>query len=78
MPHVIVKMYVGRSGETKRRLADAIVRDVAEIAGSKPSSVSVAIEDYDPAEWAEAVYARDIAGAGDTLVQAPGYDPFED
>ncbi len=77
MPHVVVKMYAGRPDDVKQRLAQAISRAVVEIAGTKPSSVSVAIEDYDPDEWPEAVYRPDILAAGDTLVIAPGYDPFE-
>ena len=77
MPHVVVKMYAGRTDDTKRRLAEAISRVVVEIAGTKPSSVSVAIEEYDPDEWTDRVYRPDVLEAGDTLILAPGYDPFE-
>ena len=33
MPHVIIKMYPGRSEQQKRRLAEAVVKDVVAIAG---------------------------------------------
>jgi 4-oxalocrotonate tautomerase len=73
MPHVIVKMYPGRSEEQKRRLADAIVKDVVAIAGGAESSVSVAIEEIPPAEWTEKVYKPDIQNKWDTLYKKPGY-----
>jgi 4-oxalocrotonate tautomerase len=73
MPHVIVKMYPGRSEEQKRRLADAIVKDVMAITQSNESSVSVAIEEVSPAEWTEKVYKPDIQSKWDALYKKPGY-----
>ena len=35
MPHVIVKMYPGRSEQQKARLAEAIVKDVMTLTGSE-------------------------------------------
>ena len=55
MPHVIVKLYPGRSEEQKIRLADAVAKDVIAIAQSDEKSVSVAVEEISPAEWAEKV-----------------------
>jgi 4-oxalocrotonate tautomerase len=77
MPHVIVKMFAGRSEQQKQDLADAIARDVVEIAKCDPAVVSVAVVDFDKDDWPEAVYRPDIMGAGDTLFRAPGYNPFE-
>ncbi|MBW2094609.1 MAG: tautomerase family protein [Deltaproteobacteria bacterium] len=77
MPHVIVKMYPGRSEEQKRRLADEIAKDVVAITQCAESVVSVAIEEVDPAEWAEAVYRPDILDKKNTLYKEPGYNPFE-
>lgn len=45
MPHVIVKLYPGRSEEQKTRLAEEIVKDVIAIAKCEEKSVSVAFEE---------------------------------
>jgi 4-oxalocrotonate tautomerase len=42
MPHVIVKLYPGRSEQQKTQLAEAIVKDVVAIARCEEKSVSVA------------------------------------
>jgi 4-oxalocrotonate tautomerase len=77
MPHVIVKIHPGRSEEQKTRLAKEIVKDVVEIARCEERVVSVAIEEVDPADWAEEVYRPDILEKEHTLYKAPGYNPFE-
>jgi len=77
MPHVIVKMYEGRTAAQKRGLADAITQDVVAVAGCLERSVSVAIEEFSRDEWAEAVYRPDILESEGTLVRRPGYNPFE-
>ena len=75
MPHVVIKMHTGRSDEQKRRVADEVARAVMSRLGSSEKSVSVAIEDVEPARWMEQVYepeiqAQDRAGA---LFRKPGY-----
>ena len=77
MPHVIIKMYSGRTDEQKRELADEIVKDVAAIAKCKKNVVSVAFEEIDPADWAEKVYKPDILEKKNTLYIEPGYNPFQ-
>ena len=77
MPHVIVKLYEGRTADVKRQLAKEIVKDVSTIAGCEESVVSVAFEEYDPKEWPEKVYRPDILEKQDTLVIKPGYNPFQ-
>ncbi len=59
-PHVIVKLYPGRSEQQKMRLAEAIVKDVVAIIKCGEESVSVAIEEIRPEDWAEKVYKPDI------------------
>jgi 4-oxalocrotonate tautomerase len=75
MPHVIVKMYAGRSDEQKQRLADAVTKAVMETTGNASEAVSVAIEDVAPADWTEKVYNRDILNGPGKLYKRPGYDP---
>jgi 4-oxalocrotonate tautomerase len=77
MPHVIVKLYPGRTEEQKMRLTEEIVRDVVEIAKCAEKSVSVAFVDVAPEEWAEKVYKPDILESGAKLFKEPGYNPFK-
>ena len=77
MPHVIVKLYQGRSEEQKTRLAEEIVKDVVAIAKCEEKSVSVAIEEIKPEAWAEKVYRPDILDNQERLYKKPGYNPFE-
>ena len=76
MPHVIVKLYPGRTEEQKTRLAEAITKDVMTIAKCEEKSVSVAIEEIDPSQWAEKVYRPEILQNEANLYKKPGYNPF--
>jgi len=76
MPHVIVKLHAGRSEAQKSSLADEITKAVTKSLGCAEASVSVSIEDVEPADWAEAVYRPDIAAKPATLYKKPGYDPL--
>jgi 4-oxalocrotonate tautomerase len=73
MPHVIVKLWPGRSEQEKKQLADAIVKDIVTYAKCDESSVSVAIEEIKPADWAEKVYKPDILTPRGKLYRKPGY-----
>ncbi len=77
MPHVIVKLYPGRSDEKKKELAEAIMKDVVSIARCTESAVSVAIEEITPEDWPEKVYKPDILEKEEKLCIKPGYNPFE-
>lgn len=77
MPHVIVKLYPGRSEQQKTRLAEEIVKDVVAIAKCEEKSVSVAIEEIKPEAWAEEVYRPDILDNQERLYKKPGYNPFD-
>jgi 4-oxalocrotonate tautomerase len=77
MPHVIVKMYPGRTDEQKSKLAQAIADSIVKIAKCEEKLVSVAIEEIAPGNWAETVYRPDIMEKEETLVKKPGYNPFD-
>ena len=77
MPHVIVKLYPGRSEEQKSKLAYEIVKDVVAIAKCEEKSVSVAFEEIEKDDWAKKVYKPDILNRKDSLYKEPGYNPFE-
>jgi len=72
MPHVIVKLYPGRSEQQKARLAEEIVKDLVAIAKCEEKSVSVAIEEIKPKDWAEKVYRPDILNSPEKLYKEPG------
>ena len=75
MPHVVVKMYAGRSDAQKRALAEAVTQAVMRTNGCGADAVSVGIEDVAPCDWAGAVYEPDIVGKAATIFKQPGYDP---
>jgi 4-oxalocrotonate tautomerase len=76
MPHVIVKVYSGKSEEQNTALAEAVTQAVMGSLGSKDASISVAIEEIPPERWAEDVYKPDILERSETLYKKPGYNPF--
>ena len=73
MPHVIVKLWPGKSAQQKIRLAEEIVKDVMNVLNYGEESVSVAIEKVEPQDWAEKVYKRDILNNSEKLYKTPGY-----
>jgi 4-oxalocrotonate tautomerase len=73
MPHVIVKLWPGKSERQKTRLAEAIVKDVMDVFDYGEESVSVAFEEVDPQDWAEKVYKPDIVNNAKRLYKKPGY-----
>lgn len=73
MPHVIVKLWPGKSDRQKKRLAEAITRDVMQILDYGEESVSVAMEEVDSRDWAEKVYRPDIVAKPDRIYKKPGY-----
>lgn len=75
MPHIVVKMYAGRSEAQKAKIAEALTRALMAADGCAERSVSVAIEDVPPADWGRAVYDAEIAPQLDRLYKKPGYKP---
>ena len=73
MPHVIVKLWPGKSEQQKVRLAAAIVKDVMNVLKCGEESVSVAIEEIQAEDWAEKVYKPDIVNNAEQLYKQPGY-----
>ncbi len=75
MPHVIVKMYSGRSEEMKRNMADEITKAITKSLNLDESTVSIAVEEVEPDKWNEAVYKPDIIDKEHMLYKKPGYTP---
>jgi 4-oxalocrotonate tautomerase len=76
MPHVIVKLYSGRSDRDKSRLANEITKAVMTTLKYGPDAVSVGIEDVDPNDWTESVYKLDILAKPEIIYKKPGYNPL--
>ena len=73
MPHVIVKLWPGKSVEQKQRLADAITRDVMATLDYGEESVSVGLEEIGASDWRGKVYQPDILDKPGTIYKKPGY-----
>ncbi len=75
MPHVIVKLWPGKTDAQKQALSDAIVGAVTDILDCGDEAVSVGFEEIASDEWQSRVYEPDIRNRWDTLVKQPGYGP---
>jgi len=71
MPHVIVKLWPGKSEQQKTRLAEAITKDVTSILHYGDESVSVAMEEVEREEWVEKVYKPEIKNNLDSFTRNP-------
>ena len=74
MPHVIVKLWPGKSEAQKQRLAGKITRDVMDAFNYGEESVSVAFEEVRSQDWKQKVYEPDIQDKWDKLYKRPGYE----
>jgi 4-oxalocrotonate tautomerase len=73
MPHVIVKLWPGKTDAQKDLLTDAIVRDVCKTLGYGEDAVSVGFEEVSAKDWDASVFNLDILNKWDTLRKKPGY-----
>ena len=76
MPHVIVKMWSGKSEQQKTRMAEEVTKAVMSSLGYGADSVSVSVEEVAPGDWTEKVYKPDILGGPGKLYKKPGYNPL--
>ena len=74
MPHVVVKLWPGKSEAQKQRLADKIAKDVMDAFNYGEESVSVAFEEVRSQDWKQKVYEPDIQDKWDTVYKRPGYE----
>ena len=75
MPHVIVKLWPGKSVQQKQKLANAITKAIGEVLRYGEESVSVGFEEIAAKDWTEKVYNPDILRKKSTLYEQPGYEP---
>lgn len=73
MPHVIVKLWPGKSEAQKKQLAERITEAVTSVLGYGDESVSVAMQEVASKDWAARVYQPDIVECPGQLYKKPGY-----
>ena len=73
MPHIIVKLWPGKSEKQKTKLAEEITHSVMSTLHYGEDSVSVAFQEIEASDWALLVYQADIIGHEDRLYKKPGY-----
>jgi len=73
MPHIIVKLWPGKSEQQKEQLANEITKSVTRVLKYGDESVSVGFEEVAPRDWAAKVYQPDIVTNQKTLYKRPGY-----
>ena len=71
MPHVIVKLWPGKSEAQKAQLAERITKDVMAVLNYGEESVSVAIEEVPAEDWAEKVYKPATVSNSEKPLRSP-------
>jgi 4-oxalocrotonate tautomerase len=67
MPHVIVKLYPGRTKEQKELLTKNITQAVIESVRVPDDSISIAIEEIEKENWEDQVRKPDILAKQNTI-----------
>ena len=75
MPHVIVKLWPGKSEPQKQKLADKITQAIGETLHYGEESPLGRLRRDCGKDWTEKVYKPDILGKKSTLYKQPGYEP---
>lgn len=73
MPHIVVKLYPGRTQEQKVEMTERIAEAVKDALGASESSISVSIEEVTRERWMEEVYQAEIIAKSAYLYKKPGY-----
>ncbi len=74
MPHVIIKLYPGRTAEQKQLCTQKMVEALIETMNTEEKSISVAFEEVPKDLWKEEVYIPDIVEKEWALYKKPGYN----
>lgn len=75
MPHVVVKMYKGRTEEQKQALTEAISKTLIDTISCTDDHISIAIEEYDKERWGDEVFYPEIMTNVSNLYKKPNYKP---
>ena len=72
MPHIIVKLWPGKSEKQKTKVAEEITQSEMSTLHYGEESVPVAFEEIEANDWALQVYQADFIGHEDRLYKKPG------
>jgi 4-oxalocrotonate tautomerase len=75
MPHVVVKLWPGKSEQLSKKLAGEISQSVMSVFSYGDGSVSVAFEKVESQQWTEKAHRPDIKAKRDQLGQENGIEP---
>lgn len=73
MPHVIVKLWPGKSESQKANLAERITEAVTTALNYGEESVSISMEEVSSEDWKAKVYDPDIQNGPGKLYKKPSY-----
>lgn len=74
MPHIVLKLWEGRSEKEEAALAKAFAEAAHAITGCPEDTISVGIEDYPQENWMTDVYYPQIINGPGKLYVKPGYE----
>lgn len=67
MPHIVVKMYPGRTEEMKSSMVRALVEAASDALNAPQDWFTIGVEEVSPENWEEQVAKPEIMGKADTL-----------
>ncbi|WP_159981320.1 MULTISPECIES: tautomerase family protein [unclassified Novosphingobium] len=73
MPHIIVKLWPGKSAQQKQALSDAIAQSVMDHLGYSEDAISIGFDEVAPEAWDDQVVKSEILGKWPNLLKQPGY-----
>lgn len=73
MPHLIVKLFPGKSEEQKKALTEKIVEATKETLAVEEKVISVAFEEVAQDDWNDKVTQPELIAKGELLYKKPGY-----
>lgn len=73
VPHIIVKLWPGRSEDQKIALANRMNEAMQEIMGIEDRSISIAFEEIAKEKWMTEVYQPEVVEKANLLYKKPGY-----
>jgi len=72
MPHIVVKMYPGRSEEMKSAMVQALLNAASDALKAPQDWFTIGVEEVTPDNWEEQVAKPEIEGKADTLYYRNG------
>lgn len=77
MPHIIVKLWPGRTEEQKKQLTSKLVEALKASINVPNSSISISIEEIPEEKWNDEVYKPDIIEKKHLLYKKPDYNTIK-